>query len=115
MGEAVRVCGVEEVREGRSLWVSAADAGWSEPVAVFCEGGEFFALDDTCTHEEASLSEGFVEDGCVECPLHASRFSLRTGEVVADPATRPVRAHLVEVRDGQVWLSAGAPPSPASG
>ena len=49
------------------------------PIAVFNEDGEFFAIDDTCTHQDASLADGWLEGCAVECPLHASCFDLRTG------------------------------------
>ena len=50
------------------------------PVAVFNADGELFAIDDTCTHQDASLSEGWLEDCMIECPLHAASFDLRTGK-----------------------------------
>ncbi|WP_346165229.1 bifunctional 3-phenylpropionate/cinnamic acid dioxygenase ferredoxin subunit [Streptomyces javensis] len=80
-------------------------------VAVFRVNGEFFAIDDRCTHQEARLSDGFVEDCTVECPLHASYFDLRTGDPSGPPAVRSVRTHPVIVRDGSVFVSAtgGAP------
>ena len=59
------------------------------PIAVFhTEEGELFALDDTCTHQDASLADGWVEGCEVECPLHALKFDLRTGAVDAPPAKR---------------------------
>lgn len=77
----------------------------SPPIAVFhTADGELFALDDTCTHQDASLADGWV-DGCeVECPLHASKFNLRTGEVDSPPAKLPVRVHKVSVVDGQIMV-----------
>ncbi|MBO4257799.1 bifunctional 3-phenylpropionate/cinnamic acid dioxygenase ferredoxin subunit [Streptomyces griseorubiginosus] len=73
-------------------------------IAVFRDGDEFFAVDDRCTHQEAYLSDGFVEDGTVECPLHASCFDLRTGRPSGPPALQPVRTHPVIVRDGSVFV-----------
>lgn len=109
-----KVCAVDDLDEGTAIVVPSKVSGWPEPIAVFRDGEAFYALDDTCSHEQASLSEGWIEAGEVECPLHQSRFDLRTGKVACLPATRPVRAHQVEVRDGQVWLSPGATPDPAS-
>ena len=63
------------------------------------------------SHEDASLAEGWIEAGEVECPLHATRFCLRTGEPMCLPATRPVAAHKVEVRDGDVYLFPGVTPA----
>jgi 3-phenylpropionate/trans-cinnamate dioxygenase ferredoxin subunit len=75
------------------------------PIALFhTDDGEFFAIDDTCTHQDASLADGWLEDCAVECPLHASRFDLRTGAVDAPPAKRPVRTHEVVLDDDTVYL-----------
>ena len=78
------------------------------------EEGTVHALDDTCTHPDASLAAGWVETCRVECPLHESTFSLRTGEVDHPPAKRGVRAHRVTVQDGEVLveLSTAAPQLP---
>ena len=85
------------------------------PVALFrTDDGDVYAVDDTCTHQEASLSDGWVEGCAVECPLHSSRFDLRTGQVDAPPAQRPVRTHRVVVEDGAMYvdLSTNAPNLP---
>jgi len=79
------------------------------PIAVFhTEDGQLFALDDTCTHQDASLADGWVEGCEVECPLHASRFDLRTGAVDAPPAKKPVRAHRVVVQHDMVYVELSA-------
>jgi len=72
------------------------------PVAIFNVDGTFYALDDTCSHAEASLSEGDLDlDRCViECPLHGSSFDLRTGEPLSLPAVEPVRVHRIETTEG---------------
>lgn len=73
------------------------------PIAVFhTDDGEVFAIDDTCSHQDASLADGWLEGCEIECPLHASRFDLRTGAVDAPPAKRPVRTHAVVVEDGMI-------------
>ena len=75
------------------------------PIAVFHLAGEFFALDDTCTHQDASLADGYLEDDCtVECPLHASCFDLRTGRPSGPPAKVPVRTHTVVVEGGTIFV-----------
>ncbi len=61
------------------------------------EDGELFAVDDTCTHEDESLSEGWVEGDCIECPAHNSVFDLRTGDAITLPATEPVPTYPVTV------------------
>ena len=75
-------------------------------IALFNVNGKYHAVDDTCSHEEASLSEGsvFAEDGrcVVECPLHGSRFDLETGAALTLPAVRPVKAYVVREVDGAI-------------
>ena len=72
------------------------------PIAVFNVDGELLAIDDTCTHQDASLADGWLEGCEIECPLHASRFNLRTGQVDAPPAKLPVRTHEVVIVDGVI-------------
>ncbi|NMG36989.1 Rieske 2Fe-2S domain-containing protein [Azoarcus sp. TTM-91] len=71
-------------------------------VAVFRLGDELFALRDLCSHGAARLSDGYVEDGCVECPLHQGLFDIRTGAHKCAPLTEPVRAFPVRVVAGRV-------------
>ena len=81
------------------------------PIAVFhTDDGEVFAIDDTCTHQDASLADGWVEGCEVECPLHASRFDLRTGAVDAPPAKLPVRTHEVVISDGVISVVLNSAP-----
>jgi nitrite reductase/ring-hydroxylating ferredoxin subunit len=74
------------------------------PLAVFHREGEFFVVADTCSHGEASLSEGTIVGESIECPWHAGRFCLRTGAAETFPAVIPIRAYRVSVRDGQVCI-----------
>ncbi|MEU1289214.1 bifunctional 3-phenylpropionate/cinnamic acid dioxygenase ferredoxin subunit [Kitasatospora sp. NPDC005856] len=104
-GRELLIGAVGEVPDGEAVLVPANETGTGAAIAVFNDGGSFYAIDDTCTHGAASLAEGWAEDGRVECPLHGGAFCLRTGEAVALPASAGVLAHRVDVRDGQVWLT----------
>jgi 3-phenylpropionate/trans-cinnamate dioxygenase ferredoxin subunit len=73
---------------------------------VFNADGDLFAIDDTCTHQDASLSEGWLEGCLIECPLHAACFDLRTGKPTGPPAKRPVRTYPTLVVDGVVYVDA---------
>ena len=73
-------------------------------IAVFNAGGTFYAVDDTCTHEEASLAEGPVSGEIVACPKHGSRFHLPTGRVLSLPAVRPVNTYEVKVEGADILL-----------
>ena len=74
-------------------------------IALFRHDGEFFATDNVCTHAFAMLSDGFLEDGCIECPLHQARFDIRSGKALSAPATVDLRTYPVKVDDGQVWVA----------
>lgn len=67
------------------------------PIAMIRDGEEIFALHDMCTHGAARLTDGFVENGCVECPLHQGLFDLRTGAAMCAPLEEPVRTFPVRV------------------
>ncbi len=97
MSEGIRVAKVGDIEDGEAIKVPRIQTGTLDDIAVFNDGGEFSALDDTCSHEDASLSEGWVEDGTVECPLHAARFCLRDGSALSLPATSGVASHRVEI------------------
>ncbi len=66
--------------------------------------GEYYAIDDRCSHEDASLYNGALKGECVECPLHGSRFNLKTGEPLEPPATEPVRTWPLEARPDGIYL-----------
>lgn len=70
--------------------------------------GELHCFEDTCTHEDFSLSEGFLEGAVIECAYHFARFCVRTGEVLTQPASRALRVYDVRVVDGEI-LVASAP------
>jgi 3-phenylpropionate/trans-cinnamate dioxygenase ferredoxin component len=99
----IRVCALADLPDGEATRVLA-----HVPVAVFHTDGELFAIDDTCTHQDASLSEGWLEDCMIECPLHSASFDLRTGRPTGPPAKRPVRTYPVLVEDGVVYVDAPA-------
>ena len=55
-------------------------AAGDKQLALYRSEGEFYASDNVCTHAYALLSDGYLEDGCIECPLHQARFDIRTGK-----------------------------------
>ncbi|MFJ2605282.1 bifunctional 3-phenylpropionate/cinnamic acid dioxygenase ferredoxin subunit [Streptomyces sp. NPDC091279] len=100
----IPVCRFENLPRGESARIET-----TPPIAVFhTEDGELYAIDDTCTHQDASLSEGWLEGCLVECPLHAASFDLRTGLPTCLPARRAVRTHQVTVDDGVIHVHVAA-------
>ncbi len=67
-------------------------------------GGEVYAVDGICTHEEASLSRGFMVEDRVVCQLHLSQFDLRTGEVYNPPAVEPLKRYNVKIEEGSIFV-----------
>lgn len=95
---------LEALEDEEPLPVEAAGV----PIALVRVGERTYALHDECTHEDAPLSDGFVEDGCIECPLHQGRFDLASGAAMRLPCTVPVRTYPTRVLDGTVQVGLGA-------
>ncbi len=100
METEINIGSLDQLPDGRGVRVRVGQL----EVAVFRVGEDVFALGDECSHAKASLSEGELFDGEVECPRHGSPFDLKTGEPQTLPATAPVPVFPVEVRDGEVYL-----------
>ena len=71
-------------------------------VAVFNIDGQFYAIEDVCTHDGGELAGGALEGDVVICPRHGARFCLRTGAALTPPAYEPVRTYETRVREGIV-------------
>ena len=89
---------------------STSDVSPDEPLGVKVEDknyglyeleGNYYVLDDICPHAHALLTQGFVDDGEVECPLHNAVFQIKTGKCLSGPAT-DVKTYEVQVKDGQI-------------
>jgi 3-phenylpropionate/trans-cinnamate dioxygenase ferredoxin component len=105
MSTGIRVAALDDIPEGEGIAIDKAITGTPDNIALLRDDdGTVWALDDTCTHEDASLAQGWVEGGFVECPMHSSKFCLKSGEVQGLPATRNTCPHRVEIRDGEVYL-----------
>ena len=97
------VCRDSELAEGEMRLVEADD----RKIGVFrCAGGELFAIEDRCSHDDGPLAEGeFDVASCtVECPRHGSTFDLRTGKPRTLPAYRPVDTFVVRVEGDEIKL-----------
>ena len=77
-----------------------------QSICVTRVGNEVFAVDDTCSHSDASLSEGDVTGFKIECWLHGAEFDLRTGEALTPPAVAPINVYPVSVDGDSVTIEA---------
>jgi nitrite reductase/ring-hydroxylating ferredoxin subunit len=100
MPTRVELCKTDAVAAGNALKVEAAGL----TIAVFNIDGQFYVMDDSCTHGPGSLSEGFIDGDVIECNFHNGQFSIKTGEVVSPPCVVPMKTYAVVVEDGKVFI-----------
>ena len=101
MREFFKVAEVSEVLSGGKKLVEVD----GYPVALFNVDGEFYAIEDVCTHDGGPLAEGELEGSEIECPRHGARFNVRTGEVLCMPAIEPVGCYEVKVEGNDILVS----------
>lgn len=73
-------------------------------IGVYKLDGEFYALNDICTHAYAAMSDGYVENGQVECPLHGACFDIKTGKVLTAPASEDLDCYPVRIDGDQILV-----------
>jgi nitrite reductase/ring-hydroxylating ferredoxin subunit len=94
----VAVCRLDEL-SGEGMYPFEVGA---KRLAVYVVGDRIHATDNVCSHAFALLTDGWLEDGLVECPLHGAQFDVTTGAVVRGPADCPVATFETRLRDGFV-------------
>jgi 3-phenylpropionate/trans-cinnamate dioxygenase ferredoxin subunit len=98
------VAALEDLPDGRGVKVEFG--GFR--IALFRVGDDVHAIADRCSHAEASLAEGELYDGIVECPRHGAEFDLVGGEALSLPATKPVAVYRTLVTEGDVFVEVEA-------
>ncbi len=93
MADFVKAANTSEIEPGQARLVDVN----GKQIALFNVDGQFFALDNTCTHRGGPLVKGVVSGHEVTCPWHRATFDVRTGEVVSPPAQRAVARYRVRV------------------
>jgi 3-phenylpropionate/trans-cinnamate dioxygenase ferredoxin subunit len=101
----IRIASASDLQDDEVLGLTVGGAR----IALYRSQGEFYATDNRCTHAEALMSEGYLEDGCIECPLHQARFDIRTGAAMCAPATEPLRTYPVKREGDEIFIGAPAP------
>lgn len=95
------LCPADQVPADEPLRVVLDDG---HAVAVYSWNGAYYCTDDLCTHGEASLAEGYVENGEIFCPFHMGSFCISTGEPRAAPCSVPIRSYQVIAQDGLLMI-----------
>lgn len=92
---------LNELAPGKTKKVCFPDKG---PILLANVGGSVYAVDDTCTHEDSSLSLGCLREDKVKCTLHGSWFSVITGEPTEEPADQALNCYHVKIINNEIWL-----------
>jgi 3-phenylpropionate/trans-cinnamate dioxygenase ferredoxin component len=100
MSDWITVAKADELAPGQ--WRSVDIDG--AVVAVFNVEGEFYAIEDVCTHDGQQLTGGEVEGTEIECPRHGARFCIKTGAALTAPAYEPTAVLPVRVQNGEVQV-----------
>ena len=100
MSDWTDVARAEELAPGDYRVVDIDDA----LIAVFNIGGEFYAIEDVCTHDYETLTGGCIEGEEIICPRHGARFNIKTGAALTPPAYEPVATLPVRVENGVVQV-----------
>ena len=95
-----KVADLEQVAIGTAHFADLA-----EPICVVrLDEDTVKAVHDTCSHQQYSLSEGWVDNNDIECSLHGSMFDLDTGEPDSLPAVKPIPTYAAKIEDGVIWV-----------
>lgn len=97
----VTVAKVGFLEPGELAYVEVGD----EPVCLINIDGELHAIHDTCTHQDASLSDGTIDGDEIECPLHGGAFNIRTGEPTSFPVVVAIERYAVRIVGDEVQVS----------
>ena len=100
----IKVLNISDLGNNESKVVNVED----KEIAVFNVEGEFFAIDDRCSHSDESLSQGEVYDCKVECPAHGAEFDLKTGEALTPPASRGVACYKTTTDENSIYIEVEA-------
>ena len=99
--ERIPACATDDLKPGHPVRVLVSG---QSVLLVRGDDGVIRAVDDTCTHAEISLADGFVEGQTVECWAHGARFDLVTGAALTLPASEPLRVRDVLVQNDIVYI-----------
>jgi len=94
------VCSIDDLPLGERLFIQLGDV----PVVIMNVDGEYFAIEDVCTHDDGPLGKGEIEDNEIICPRHGARFNLRTGAVISLPAVMGVKTYPIKIESDRILI-----------
>jgi len=97
----IAVCDVSQVQEDFPFSAKVNDS----EIGIFLVEEQYYALEDICPHAYALLSQGFVEDGKVECPLHEAVFDIKTGKCLREPGSRDLKIYPTRIHENRIEVS----------
>jgi nitrite reductase/ring-hydroxylating ferredoxin subunit len=96
----IKMASKSDMGEGDVLGLEAE----GQHIALYCHDGKYYATSNVCTHQFALLSEGYLEDCYIECPLHQGRFDIRTGEAMCAPLTEGIKVFPVKIENDEILV-----------
>ncbi|QGJ68466.1 Ferredoxin subunit of nitrite reductase and ring-hydroxylating dioxygenase [Planctomycetales bacterium 10988] len=97
----IKVAKVSEIPASGILPVEVED----QFLIIVHQDGEYFALEDQCSHAAVPLSDGNLEEGAIVCPMHGAKFDIRSGAALTMPAIRPIQSFPVKVEDDDIYIA----------
>ena len=97
----VEVAAADEIAEGEVKTYEVE----GERVAIARAGGQLFAVQNVCSHDDGPLGDGAIDGNSIVCPRHGARFDVRTGEALTMPAVSPIESFPVKEEDGMVVMA----------
>lgn len=100
MAEFKRIASANNLAPGKGTTVKVGN----KQIALFNVEGNFYAIDNTCTHSGGPLGEGRLAGTAVTCPWHGARFDVTSGKLLTPPATSDVASYPTKIEDGDIWV-----------
>ncbi len=100
MPKVIKVCEIQELTPGQVQSFQVED----KEISICQVNGNYYAFDDVCTHQYGSLSDGWLEEYTIECPLHGAQFDIRSGEVLCLPAVENINTYKVVIDESNVFI-----------
>lgn len=100
MSKTIKVAETQDLLSGTGKLVQAE----GHEIALFNVDGEFFAIDNICSHSGGPLCEGELNADTIECPWHGGQFNVRTGAALSPPASTDVRSFPVKIEGTDVFI-----------